>query len=405
VTAAVVTVGTELTEGLRLDTNSSHVSRSLAASGLRVVEHVSVPDDRRAIAAAISRLAAAHELVVVTGGLGPTHDDVTREAAADALGIGVTRDPDLEERLVASAALHADAAARAQVLRQADVLDGARVFDAVAGTAPAQVVATTAGELLLLPGPPHELRPLLAAYLASRAGAPRPSVVLGVVGMTESDAQVCASRAIASYPGVLLTVLARPGLVDVVLLADEVGEGVLDAAAAAVETALGDSCFARDGSTLAETVVRLARSSGTTIATAESCTGGMVATALTDVPGSSEAFLGGVIAYSDTVKSRILGVPADVLSMHGAVSGETAAAMASGARERLGADLTVAVTGVAGPGGGSAAKPIGTVWFAVCDRAGSSASQRAVRGVRARVREHATVIALDILRRALTTSG
>lgn len=401
-TAAVLTVGTELTEGLRLDTNSNHVSRSLSAAGLRVVEHASVPDDRRAIAEAVSRLTAVHGLVVVTGGLGPTHDDVTREATADALGIGLTRDAGLEKRLRASASPHTNTVARAQLLRQADVLDGARVLDAVAGTAPAQVVGTPAGEVLLLPGPPRELRPLLAAYLTSRAGTPVPRVTLGVVGMTESDVQVTVWRAIARHTGVRLTVLASPGLVDVVLFGDGAGEGTLREAAADVETALGDSCFAHDGATLAETVIRLARSSGARLATAESCTGGMVAAALTDVPGSSEAFLGGVIAYSDPAKLELLGVPADVLRTDGAVSEKTALAMASGARHRMGADIAVAVTGVAGPGGGTRRKPVGTVWLAVCDATGATASRRAFRGGRDRVREHATVVALDMLRRSLT---
>lgn len=396
--AAVVTVGTELVTGLRPDTNSAEIAAALTAAGYRVGETVSVPDELATLAALLRRLMAEYALVIATGGLGPTHDDVTRDAAAQALGLPLERDASLERLLEPVALRHSDAEAAVQVYRQADVIAGAHVILPGVGTAPGQVVATESGLLALLPGPPAEMRPMLAEVLAGSAGA-SPPVSLGVSGMPESDAQVVAQRALEGFDGVGLTVLATPGDVRVVLIDDGAGRSVLAAAADAVDSALGDASYGT--ATLAEAVLAAARERGVRIATAESCTGGLVAATLTEVPGASDVFAGGVVAYSNAVKVALLAVGENDLEENGAVSETVARAMAEGCRERLGADTAVAVTGIAGPGGGTPAKPVGLVWFAVADAAGTVVQHRILPGDRERIRARAAVTALGMLRRRL----
>jgi len=399
-TAAVVTVGTEITTGLRLDTNSREIAATLTAAGLRVLETVSAPDDRDLLASLLRRLTAEMDVVVVTGGLGPTHDDVTREAASRAIDLPLHRDPTLVGRLEAAAARHAEPEAAAQIVRQADVLEGATVLPAVKGTAPGQLVTASSGvTLLLLPGPPAEMRPLLESALPLLPGAERsPARVLSCAGITESDVQVRVQRALGDLAGIGFTVLARLGEVSVVLTDEGADPDTLASAATAAATALGSACYSTEGAGLAETVLTQARHRGLTVATAESCTGGLVAAALTDVAGSSDVFLGGVVSYANAVKTGLLGVDRGLLDSFGAVSEPVARAMADGARQALGADLAVAVSGVAGPGGGTPGKPVGTVWFAVADADGDHTDMAHYPGDRAAVRTRATSHALDLLR-------
>jgi len=397
--AAVVGVGTELVTGLRIDTNTAEIASALLASGYRVVETVRVADDMELISSAFKRLTAHYAVVVSTGGLGPTHDDITREAAADALGVAITRDPEIEARLAASAMRHSDPDARAQIGRQADVLNGARVLAAVNGTAPGQVVATPAGELLLLPGPPREMRPLLATYLQDSPDV-LPPRRLRCSSISESDVQVIVQRVLADTADIEFTVLAKPGDVEAVLFDDGAGEQALDAAAAAVHEALGDQCYSTDGSTLAATVVRLAQERGVTIALAESCTGGMIAAALTDVPGASKVFLGGVVSYSNTAKTALLGVENATLETSGAVSAATATEMAGGALSAFNADIALSVTGIAGPDGGTDDKPVGLVWFGLDGQVCVQGSFR-FGGDRDTIRQRSVVEGLSLLRRAV----
>ncbi len=400
-TAAIVTVGTELTEGLRLDTNSREIAAALSERGYDVFETVSVGDDEDYLADTISRLTSRLGLVVVTGGLGPTHDDVTRDAAARALGLELARDPEIEAGLEAVVRRHHDADAQTQVLTQADVLDGAEVLPATSGTAPGQIVPTPGGLLALLPGPPKEMRGMLPRVL-ERGGGSRPAVrELGVVGLPESDAQVIAQRVLGKTPGIRLTVLARLGDVRVLLLDRGAGEGALDEMLASICHDLGDACYSTEGLTLAEVVVRSAASHHVTLATAESCTGGMVAAALTDVAGASDVFLGGVVSYSNAAKTELLGVASEIIDKHGAVSAETVTLMGAGAQERFGADIAVAVSGVAGPGGGTAEKPVGTVWFDAHGPYGAWDVMRTYPGDRETVRTRSTVFALDLMRRQI----
>lgn len=397
--AAIVTVGTEITAGLRLDTNTRDIAEALLRAGYVTRETVSLPDDVDLVAAALERLIGAYALVVVTGGLGPTHDDITREAASRALSRSLHEDPRVRMTLAPWVERHTSEDARAQVLTQALILDGARVLPATVGTAPGQVVETEAGHrLVLLPGPPFEMRPMLDLLLAEETAESAVPLELGCTGLPESEVQLAAQRALEGMSGVELTILASPADVRVVLLDAGAGADGLARAGAAVRDELGAACYSDDGRTLAQIVVESAASAGVRLATAESCTGGMVAAALTSVAGSSAVFLGGVVAYANEVKIAELDVPPGLLAQFGAVSEETARAMAEGARSRLGADIAVAVTGIAGPDGGTADKPVGTVWFAVADESGSRAILKKLVGDRAGIRTRATMSALDLFR-------
>ena len=400
--AAIVTIGSELTAGLRVDTNTAEIARDLQHYGFRVAESVSLGDEITQLASALRRLTAEHSLVVATGGLGPTHDDVTRDAVAEALGVGLIRDARLTAFLEPFLARHSDPGAAEQVLTQALVLAGAEVLLPTTGTAAGQVIGTPAGVLVLLPGPPREMRPMLASWLTRFPTVRSSPVDLGVTGLPESDVQLAAQRALADLPGIGLTVLARPGDVRVLLLDEGAGDLGLASAGQAVALEIGEACYSTTGETLAEAVVGAARKTGVTIAVAESCTGGMVCAALTDVAGASSVLLGGVVAYGNAAKIDLLRVPSGLLAHYGAVSEQIACAMAEGALERLGVDIAVSTTGVAGPTGGTPEKPIGLVWLAVATAHGSVATSRQMSGAdRHIVRSRATAVALDLIRREI----
>ena len=401
--AAIVTVGTELVTGLRTDTNGPEIARLLSQRGFRVERLTSVPDDEERIRDLVRELLTAHALVVVTGGLGPTHDDVTREAVAGALGRRLVRDPALVRDLKARIPAGADPAALAARARQADVIEGARVVPATTGTAPGQVIVVGTSTVVLLPGPPHEMRPMLDAFVdGSPSGVP--PVRLRCAGITESQAALVLTPALEPFCEITLTLLASPGEVEVILFAAPGDDSTvrLRAAGAAARTALGRACYTQGGESLAETVLQLARERGQRLALAESCTGGRVAAELTAVPGASEVLVGGVVAYADETKETLLGVPHRMLEEYGAVSEPVARAMAAGALELPGADIAVAITGIAGPGGGSAEKPVGLVWLCCARRDGALCTERHVfAGQRPTVTRRATVAALDLLRRVL----
>ncbi len=242
---------------------------------------------------------------------------------------------------------------------------------------------------------------MLAAAVAEFSALRSAPAELGVTGMSESDVQHAAQRALAPFDGIVLTVLARPGDVRVLLIDDGAGERRIADAARAVAVEIGEACYTTQGDSLAQALLQECAELGLTVATAESCTGGMVSAALTDVAGSSAVFLGGVISYSNQMKMDALDVPPGLLAQYGAVSEETARAMAQGVRALSGADLAVAVTGVAGPDGGTAEKPVGLVWFALADRGQHDRHARLyARGARESIRASATSTALDLLRRA-----
>jgi nicotinamide-nucleotide amidase len=356
------------------------------------------------------------DLLVTTGGLGPTHDDRTVELLARAAGLPLRLDEELEAAIAARSRAVADRLKRPYtdfapgVRKQATVPEGALVVG-LAGTAPALVVEVGKCVAVVLPGPPRELQPLwgdalesppLQALLA-RAQVPEHRV-LRFYGVSESAVAKALEEAGGDGDGVEMTICARDFEIHVDLFsAPSVRERALELERRFVEP-MASFLYAVSETAIEEVVLGLCREQGMTLATAESCTGGLVAARLTSVPGSSEVFVGGVVAYADAVKQSELGVPTAVLERHGAVSAETAAAMARGARDRLEADIAVSVTGIAGPGGGSPEKPVGLVYLCASGPGGERAQNFVVPGDRETVRGRATVAALHLVRSLVTKS-
>lgn len=398
--AAIITIGTELVEGLRADTNGPIIARELSTVGFTTREMVSVGDDTALLEKVIARLCAEYPLVVSTGGLGPTHDDVTRESAARALGLKLQQDERTVDRLAqVLPRIHNEADEGTS--RQAQRIEGAQLIYPAEGTAPAQVVPTKKGRLLLLPGPPDEALMLLERFVDTLQGSRATPIDFSTFGFTETEIQHKVQEALDDRVGVGFTVLGSVYGVHVILTDEGADETGLYQAATDVRTALGTMIYSEYGETLAECVIRLAMQRNIRLVTAESCTGGMIAAALTAVPGASKVFKGSVVSYSNEVKVEQLGVSQHTLVTNGAVSEQTARQMAQGARKRLHADLAVSVTGIAGPDGGSVEKPVGTVWFGLSDGKGEKAFLRSRSAPREWVRAMSTAYALDLLRRRL----
>jgi nicotinamide-nucleotide amidase len=399
--AAFVAVGSELLRTERTDTNSFLAARLLRARGWHLAEKRCVEDDIDAIAAAVRDLAGRAGLIVLSGGLGPTADDVTREGVARALGVGILRYPPLEAALVKRYAALGRSAPEFS-LRMADILEGAEILPNPRGTAPGQLISFDGVEVVMLPGVPSEFETIFTTHLLHRWPERAAFVrVLHLAGVYESAVEERVLPLYDRFGRDNVTILASRGKVDLVLDAEGEGaRGRLEDMDAAFTAAAGEEFYGRDGETLAGVVLDAVRRRGWRLATAESCTAGMVAARLTDVPGASDVFVGGAVAYSNELKEKLLGVPAALLAEHGAVSRPVAEAMARGALG-LGADSSVAVTGVAGPGGGTEAKPVGTVHVAVTTPVRSRSARYRFPGDRAAVREFTTTFALDLLRRTL----
>lgn len=408
--AAIVAVGSELLSTDRLDTNSLRITERLERRGVALVAKSVIGDDEPALEAELRLRLSECELVVVTGGLGPTADDVTREAAAAALGRRLVPDPEVWtaiERRFASFGRKPTANNR----KQAEVLEGATVLENRRGTAPGLRVETGAATLFLFPGVPHEIEALLERelepWLAAHAGEIAiETVTLKTALCPESEVDRALAPAYEAFGRAPITVLAAPGEVRIRLSArgpvDERHARLAAMRARAAEL-LGDVVYAEGAqASLEATVGALLAERRLTLATAESCTGGMVAERLTRVPGSSAWFPGGLVAYSNALKTAGLEVAAGLIAAHGAVSEPVVRAMAEGARRRFGADLAVAVSGIAGPGGGSEEKPVGTVHLAVAGPDEGTA-YRHIRfpGDRERVRVFAATAALELVRRRL----
>lgn len=411
--AAVVAVGDELLLGDIVNSNAAWLGAELAAVGARVVHSAMVGDDVARIVTAIRRAFDDADVVLLTGGLGPTSDDVTREAVAAVAGVALRRDPALEQLLRRRFEAYGMTMPEA-VLSQADVPDGAAALDNPVGTAPGLRVELGYGLLFALPGPPHELaavaRGAVLAELASRSGTVVLTRTLHCAGMGESHVAELVESAISLPVGVRLAYLAGGAVVRVRLTTSAPTEAqadeVLAPLVATLANVLGEAVFGRDGDSLAAVVLRRLKSAGATVAVAESLTGGLLSAALTDPPGSSAAFRGGLLVYATDLKASLAGVPTDVLAQFGAVSPEAAEALAVGARNRLGASYGLAVTGVAGPDE-QEGKPVGTVHVAVAGPGGAEGRAavitRSVRlpGDRGRIRLLAVTVALDLLRRSL----
>ena len=410
--AFVVVTGSELVRGDRTDLNGPFLARQALELGLEPAR-IAVVGDRPDELLLALREGLEADLCLVSGGLGPTHDDRTVELVARAVGLRLRVDAGLEEEIGAISRGFAERMRRpyadfqAGVTKQATLPEGA-VSLGLAGTAPGFVLATALGAAVVLPGPPAELRRLWPRALETepvqrvleRARAPELRV-LRLYGVSESAVARALAEAGGDGDGVEATICARDFEIHVDLLADPDVVGRADDLEAALVERLAPHVFARDERRVEELVLEACRSLGWTLATAESSTGGMVAARLTSVPGSSESFVGGVVAYSNELKERELRVPAELIAEHGAVSAEVAAAMAGGARSRLGVDVAVSVTGIAGPGGGTYRKPVGLVYLHAETPEAGRARDFSIPGDRDTVRRRATAMALHLLRDVL----
>lgn len=413
----VVTIGDELLLGETVDGNAAWLGRTLAASGIRVSARATVGDDPPAIREAAARSLERTGTVLCTGGLGPTLDDVTKPVLADLFGRPLVLDDEVLDHI--RRRFETRGLPMPDINRgQAEVPEGATVFMNPRGTAPGLALEDEGGRVaILLPGVPAEMRVLVEGqvlpYLERRwPEGRRPIVhrVLRTTGIPESALAERVDDIVRDLPGLGVAFLPSTTGVDLRLtswgaLPPGEAEAALDAALERLRARVGSAVYTVGTEGLTEVVGRILRERGLTLAVAESCTGGLLGKRLTDVPGSSEYFVGGVIAYADDAKVSMLGVRPETLAATGAVSGETAREMAEGARVRLGAGAALAITGVAGPGGGTEEKPVGTVWVAAATAEGSRAEHRRFAGDRGEVRDRSAQAALELLRRTLTREG
>lgn len=414
--AAIVVTGSELVRGERSDLNGPFLAREALRHGLEPARITIVGDDPRELEAALAEALTA-EACLVSGGLGPTHDDRTVEMLARAAGVPLVLDRELEREIEAASRAAAERLGRPYadfapgVRKQATRPEGSLSLG-LAGTAPGLVLRTSGGCVaVVLPGPPAELERLWPRALETEPmrellsrTRPPGRRVLRLYGVSESAVARALEEAGGDGAGVEATICARDLEIHVDLVVEPGAEARADALEAAFVPKVERWLYGRDERGVEEHVLALCRARGFTLATAESCTGGLVAGRLTSVPGSSDVFVGGVVSYADDVKVRELGVPASLLAAHGAVSAEAAVAMAHGARERLGADVAVAVTGIAGPGGGSAEKPVGLVHLHATSPEGDLGRVLSLPGDRASIRARSVVAALHLVRELLTRS-
>jgi nicotinamide-nucleotide amidase len=409
----LVTIGTELLLGFTLDTNSAEIGRALAAQGIRLTRRTSVPDRaddiREAVAAALGRAGA----VLTTGGLGPTSDDVTKQTVAGLFAAPIVFDKMLWQRLLERYARFRRVPT-ANNRSQAEIPEGAIVLPNRWGSAPGLWLEGAPGLVIMLPGVPIEMRNLLQhevlPRLSRREGAVATVIRSGTVRTTGIAESALAER-LGDIESRLapLTLAYLPGVASVDLrvtawdLPPGDAEARIEEALRLLEAGAGEFAYGRGSDDLAAVLLAEARRRGCRIAVAESCTGGLLGGRLTAIAGSSDVFVGGIIAYSNAVKRDVLGVGADTIEVHGAVSEPVAVEMAHGAAGRLGADVTVAITGIAGPDGGTPEKPVGLVCFGFHLRGREDGIQRMVFGDREEIRARASQLALfEVLRRLRT---
>ncbi|MEZ4255396.1 MAG: competence/damage-inducible protein A [Polyangiales bacterium] len=408
-TAGVLSIGTELTRGELTNTNASWLSAELTGIGLDVVSNLTVDDHPERIVRALDRLGAELEVLVVTGGLGPTTDDITAECVARVLGVGMERHEPTLESIRRRWAEFGRPMPESNV-RQADVPAGAEVLPNSEGTAPGFAVTIGQARCFFMPGVPREMKAMFADRvvpgLLPRITRTTYQVHLRTFGLPESEVQDRLTDVEARYPGITLGYRAHFPEIEVKVFARAADATEAEALAARatedVRAKLGHHVYGDRDDTFPGAVGRLLRNKGLTLAVAESCTGGMIGELVTSVPGSSEYLLLDAVCYANAAKEQVLGVPTDLLRAHGAVSAEVAQAMAEGALRISGADVAVSVTGIAGPGGGTEEKPVGTVWFAVATKGAERAVslRKRLPGDRERVRTLASYIALELVARA-----
>ena len=408
----VLTIGTELLLGYTVDTNAAELGRALAAAGVEITRHTTVADRPEAIRAGVAEALDRAGFVITTGGLGPTRDDMTKTVVAELFGKRLV----LDERLLASIQARFDRMGRPMPdinRTQAEVPEGAVILPNARGTAPGLWVEDAGGRVVvLLPGVPREMRGLLVEEvlprIVARQGGARRVVLSRTVRTTGVSESALAERVGPIEPDIApLTLAYLPSVEGVDLRVTAWGleltdaESRLAAVVARLEAAVGEHAYGEDDADLAAVLLEALRKGRHRLAVAESCTGGMVGERVTNIPGASDTFIGGVVAYADVIKTAALKVPLETLEAYGAVSEETVRAMAEGAQRLFSADCTIAVTGIAGPGGGTPEKPVGTVWLAARVHTTTRALKRVLPGDRDDVRRRAAQASLDLLRRLL----
>jgi nicotinamide-nucleotide amidase len=408
-TAEIIAIGSELLTPERTDTNSLWLTEKLNGVGIEVKLKTIVGDDDARLEEAIKDALRRSRVVISTGGLGPTEDDITRKIAARAMGRRLL----LDERVLAG--IREKFALWGRQMpeinsRQAMVIDGADVLDNPNGSAPGMYLEHEGCAVVLLPGPPREMRPMFESQVLARLAAKAGDVrvvrrVMRVSGLGESAVDERIAPVYSQYKNPQTTILFNRSEIEIHLTAqgktEQEAELLLDGLAGRIEERLGEAVFAFRGETMEEVIGLRLAVTGFTLAVAESCTGGLIAQRITEVPGSSVYFREGVVAYSNEAKVRLLGVPSDLIAEYGAVSAPVAEAMAEGVRERAETDFGVAVTGIAGPGGGTEDKPVGLVYIALADDAHTEHRKLLLPGDRGLVRWRASQAALDLLRRRL----
>jgi nicotinamide-nucleotide amidase len=413
VKAEIVAIGSELLTPFRKDTNSLFLTQKLNELGVDVIFKTIVGDSRQHLLSAAEMALSRGDIIIFMGGLGPTEDDLTREAIAEVLGLELHRDDEILANLEQRFARHRTKMSPNNA-KQADILAGATVLPNPVGTAPGQWLSGKFDDqekiILLLPGPPHELRRLFEEQCMERLRAKLPPLyiatrVLKIAMMPESQCDARVAPIYKRYPDVQTTILAGAGEIQLHLKlqgnSSESAQERVDQLAGELEDELGDCVFSSRGESLEQIVGYYLQMRNATLAVAESCTGGLLAERITSVSGSSRYFVGGVVVYSNDLKSQLADVPPELLEKHGAVSKEVAAALAGGIRKRCHATLGIGITGIAGPTGGTEQKPVGLVFHALASEGSTDVVERTFPGDRRRIRWFATQQALDMTRRKL----
>lgn len=407
--AEIIAVGSELLTPEKTDTNSLWLTEKLQSVGIDVKLKTIVGDDAARLEEAIRDALKRSDVLITTGGLGPTEDDITRQVSARAAGRELVYHGELEDELRERFRRWGREMPEINK-RQAYVIDGADILPNPNGSAVGMMLQDEGKHLVILPGPPRELKPMFEDFVLERlrtvAGDMRVTRrLLRVSGMGESAVDELIAPVYKQYPSVQTSILFNRTEIEVHLAlagtdADK-GISVLDEIVEGIADALGPALFSRNGETMEEVVGAILKARGETLAVAESCTGGLISMRLTEVPGSSAYFLEGAVTYSNDAKIRHLDVPAAIIADHGAVSSEAAEAMAKGMRERAGTDYAIAVTGIAGPDGGTAEKPVGTVYIGYADGNGTRSLRLTLPGDRHLIRWRSSQAALDYLRRRI----
>jgi nicotinamide-nucleotide amidase len=409
--AEIIAVGSELLTPFRQDTNSLYLTEQLNSLGVEVGFKTIVGDELKDIVRVITSALSRADILILSGGLGPTEDDLTREGVAETLGLQLRRDPQIVQAIERRFTEHGWKMSPNNV-KQADVISGATVLPNSNGTAPGQwITGQSDGKekiIILLPGPPHELKALFESSVVDRLRAKVPKQflatrVLKITGMGESACDARIAPIYKRFVDVDTTILAGPGEIQLHLRtqaqSSEAADQRLDSLVGKIEDELGDCVYSDNGDSLEQIVSYYLQMRNATLAVAESCTGGLVAERLTSVSGSSRYFIGGAVVYSNALKTEMADVPEDLIDVYGAVSEQVARALAEGIRKRCGSSLGLGITGVAGPTGGTAEKPVGLVFHALATENGTEVVKRQFPGDRARVRWFASQQALDMVRR------